>query len=496
MLPGVLIVEDETRLAKSIKSYLEEHGFDVHISDNAEAGLAEFGRFKPDIVLLDFKLPDNDGLQVLEQLRALDSQLKVIMMSGAGGIEVAVQAMKLGACDYLVKPLVLKELKLLIERISGQERLEGALRYYKGREAATSGVDKLLGESPETQALKDTIRRLLETDYRFADSTPPTVLIRGATGTGKELVARALHFDGPRRDQEFIELNCAAIPTDLVESELFGYERGAFTNARVRKLGLVEAAHQGTLFLDEAGELAPVVQTKVLKLLDDKVVRRLGGLRDMKVDVRIIAATNQPLEELVAEGRFRADLYYRLRVVELELPTLRERGRDILLLANHFLAHLCKRYGRADLRLNHEAEQAMLHHQWPGNVRELRNLIEQTVLLAQGPEIRDEDLRLPQYDAERDASHSQVATDIGDGREDVTARESSLSIDAPAAGVQEFTLPDAGIDLKELEAALIVQALKKSGGNITRAAALLGLSRDTLRYRMEKYGIASPSRTT
>ncbi len=465
MTPAVLVIDDEARLARNVQTYLQRSGFDVHKSENGSQGLEEFERFKPDIVLLDFKLPDLDGLEVLKRLRNLDPGVKVIMMTGAGGIDVAVAAMKAGAYDYLTKPLVLKELKLLLEKTAGQERLEGTLSYYLQKDAGKSGLPKLLGNSPAIRALKEKIVQIVEADRALKDGMPASVLVTGETGTGKELVARAIHFDGPRRDQAFVELNCAAIPNHLLESELFGYERGAFTDARERKQGLVEAADRGTVFLDEIGDIDLGVQAKLLKLLEDRVVRRLGGLRDRKLDVRILAATNQPLEQQVSEGKFRSDLYYRLRVLQLEVPPLRERKDDILLLAEHFLEIFSDRYNKGGFHFNAAAKEALLRHPWPGNVRELRNTIEQAVLLAQSRVIKPDQVALSSHTLEPCAPSRMEA------------------------GPNSFLLPESGLNFADLEREMLEQALERTGGNVTKAARLLGLSRDTFRYRLDKFDL-------
>jgi DNA-binding NtrC family response regulator len=461
MLPDVLVVEDESTLAKNIQAYLGRQGFDVKIASTGAEGLAQFEQFKPDLVVLDYNLPDIDGLQVLSRLQAIDSRVKAVMITGEGGVEVAVSAMKAGVRDYLTKPLVLSELKILLERIAGQDRMEGVLSYYQSKEARGGGLSALIGESPPVRLLKGQIRQLVESDHRVTGASPATVLITGETGTGKELVARALHFDGPRHDQPFIEFNCAAIPTHLLESELFGYEKGAFTDARERKRGLLETAHAGTLFLDEIGDMEPTAQTKLLKVLEDRVLRRLGGLRDIPVDVRFVSASNQALEEKVRDGEFRSDLYFRLRVIELKVPPLRDRGDDVLLLADHFLAELRGRYGKPELHYGPGAKAVLRAHAWPGNIRELRNLVEQTVLLARGPAIGPSDFAL-----------SPLSSNVG-------ARTSG-----------EFLLPEEGVDLLEVERTLVEQALERSGGNVTSAAKLLGLTRDTLRYRIEKFGLS------
>ena len=327
---AVLIVDDETSLARNLVTFLERQGWEARTAETAEDGLRAYAEFRPDLVLLDHNLPGMDGLQALERLRAQDPEAKVVMMTGFGSVDLAVSALKAGALDYLTKPLALGELRLLIERLLSQDRLQRTVTYYAGRAAARSGLDKIVGDSPAIQGLRERIQRLLAAEGQLADADGPAVLIHGETGTGKELVARALHFDGPRRDGPFVELNCGALPANLVEAELFGYEKGAFTDARQRKVGLVETAEGGTLFLDEIGEADAGTQVKLLKLLEDRRFRRLGGLRDQAVNVRIVSATHQSLERMVAEGRFRADLYYRLRIVELQVPPLRERGEDVL----------------------------------------------------------------------------------------------------------------------------------------------------------------------
>jgi transcriptional regulator with PAS, ATPase and Fis domain len=317
-------------------------------------------------------------------------------------------------------------------------------------------------------ALKQTIAQLVQAESQMRDADGPAVLVLGETGTGKEVVARALHFNGPRRDKPFVELNCAALPAQLLESELFGHERGAFTDARERKLGMVETAEGGTLFLDEIGDMDIALQAKLLKLLEEKSVRRIGSLREQRVDVRIVAATHRPLEALVREGRFRADLYFRLGVVQLRLPPLRERGADILLLARHFLQHHAARYGKPAPALDKAAEAVLLEYSWPGNVRELRNMIEQAVLLNTGSVIS-----APQLTLSRLGSTSSSTPDHADA--------------AANRAPPELTLP-------EMERQALVKALQVAEGNVTRAARDLGISRDTLRYRIEKYGLDTPQR--
>jgi two-component system response regulator AtoC len=327
------------------------------------------------------------------------------------------------------------------------------------RAVERSGLDRIVGHCAGMQLLRTSISKVVAGDERLRDDNPPAVLVTGETGTGKELVARALHFEGPRRDQPFVEINCASIPAQLLESELFGHERGAFTDAKTRKLGLVETANGGTLFLDEIGDMEPALQGKLLRLLENRTVRRVGGLRDEGVNVRIIAATHRHLETLVAEGRFRADLYFRIRMIHLSIPALRERGADISLLADHYLALHARRYGKDGLTLSTEARRALLQHRWPGNVRELRNVIEQAVLMSDGPVVEALDLEwLP--------APAGVLPVGGD------------AIVAPT--------------LEQVERDALQRTLAASRWNVSHAARVLGISRDALRYRIEKYALAVP----
>jgi DNA-binding NtrC family response regulator len=460
MMPqaAVLIIEDEEMLAKNIQRYLQREGFEVRIAATGAEGLRQFEEYGPDVVLLDLGLPDLPGQEVLKGLRCRDGLAKVIILTAQGSTQAAVEAMKAGAFDFLTKPMALGELKLALDKALGHGRLEGTLSYYNGRDAR--GLQQMLGESPPMQELKRGIARLLEAERTLAADQPgPAVLVRGETGSGKELVARALHFDGSRGRGPFVEVNCAALPSHLLEAELFGHERGAFTDARERRIGLVEAASGGTLFLDEIGDLDAAVQVKLLRLLEDRRVRRLGSVRDRKVDVRFITATHRPLEEMVQQGRFRADLYYRLRVVTLQVPPLRARGTDVLLLAEHFLQLHGRRYGKTGLHFSAEARAVLARHPWPGNVRELSNAMEQAALSAEGARVEAANLALV-------APPGRVVPEVAEEGE---ARVGSLT-------------------LAEVENMLIARALAVNAGNISRAARDLGISRDTLRYRLGKQG--------
>jgi two-component system, NtrC family, response regulator AtoC len=455
---AILIIDDEATFAKNLATYLGRLGYEVCRVETAEEGLEQLTEFRPAAVLLDFNLPGINGLQMLAEMRKRESQVKVIVITGQGSEQIAVDAMKAGAYDYLVKPVALGKLKIVLEKMLGQEKLEEELAYYRRKVAAGSDLDSLIGESTPIRAVKDMIRRTVAADSALTDAQPAAVLITGETGTGKELVARALHFEGPRRNRPFVEFNCSAIPLHLVEAELFGYERGAFTDAKQRKPGLIETAEGGTLFLDEIGDIDPSLQVKLLTLLENKMVRRLGSVREQKADVRIVTATNKPLEQLVTEGKFRADLYFRLRIVHFHLPPLRERGQDIALLAQHFLGVHRTRYQKPELRFSSEVQAALQRHHWPGNVRELRNVIEQAVIMAQHNVIGPEHMNLLPRTAQNDP---------------------------PLVGGDADQLAQAERDL-------VTRALNQSNWNVTHAARILGVSRDTLRYRMEKFQLTRP----
>ncbi len=452
----ILIIDDEEVFARNIAKFLEKSGHLTTTALTADSGLLAFHGVNPDMIILDYLLPDSDGLKLLAKFRAEDPNIPVLMLTGHGSIELAVNAMKAGANDLLTKPVGLEELRQRIERFAAQQKQTHRLRYFEARDMQAG--QRILGESPAIVELRGHVQRMAA----ISGQAPP-VLIRGETGTGKELVARALHDDSPRHNQAFIELNCAAIPSQLLESELFGHEKGAFTDAKERKIGLIEAADGGTLFLDELGEMDLALQAKLLKVLEDGRFRRLGSLQERQVDIRIVAATNCDLEALIQQGRFRNDLYFRLRVLTIDVPPLRTRGNDIVILASHFLDQFALRYHRQALALTTDARKALLQHSWPGNVRELRNVMEQAVLLAPNTSISASDLLLPR------TAHP-----------DVNAQP-------------DTSLPGSLVD--QMERTLLVQAIEKTGGNISSAARALGISRDTMRYRIEKHKLHIPKKT-
>jgi DNA-binding NtrC family response regulator len=458
--PTVLIVDDERTLARSIRTFLSESGYDAEVAGDGEKALELLESLRPDVVFADVRLPGMGGIELLQRIRDFDATIPVVIMTAYGSIEGAVEAVKLGAFDYLKKPVDLEELKLLADRARETSLLKQELSYYRGREARKLPFAGVIGQSPALLAVMEQARQVAA-----LDDTPP-VLITGETGTGKGLIARTIHASGPRASRPFIEVNCTALPATLMEAELFGHERGAFTDAKQSNIGLFEAAERGFIFLDEIGDTELALQGKLLRAIEERMVRRVGGTRDRKIDVRILAATNRDLEREAQQGTFRKDLYFRLAVIPLRLPPLRERGDDVLLLADDFVRRFGAKYGKDVRRMSPAARDALRAHSWPGNVRELSHVIERAVLWSQGTVLEEAQLSLPREE-ERDASSHEA--------------DAPLSI----PGV----LPPRGTDLAAWERAMIEQALREAGGNQTQAAQRLGVSRDTLRYRLKKFGI-------
>ncbi|HEX3275326.1 MAG TPA: sigma-54 dependent transcriptional regulator, partial [Gemmatimonadales bacterium] len=385
----VLIVDDERTLARAIKAFLTESGYEAEVAGDAEQALRLLESLRPDVVFTDVRLPGMNGIDLLRRIREFDPALPVIIMTAHGTIEGAVEAVKLGAFDYLKKPVDLEELKLLADRAREHSQLRQELSYYRRREAAREAPqDGVIGESPVFRAVLDQARQIAA-----LDETPP-VLITGETGTGKGLVARTIHGGSGRAGRPFIEVNCTAIPATLMEAELFGHERGAFTDAKESRMGLFEAAEGGFLFLDEVGDLELSLQGKLLKAVEERTVRRVGGTRDRKIDVRILAATNRELARDAQQERFRRDLYFRLAVIILHLPPLRERGEDVLILAQHYLDRFNAKYGKGVRRIDQRAQEQLLSYPWPGNVRELSHVIERAVLWSRGTVLDPEQLSL------------------------------------------------------------------------------------------------------
>ncbi|MEQ1899931.1 MAG: sigma-54 dependent transcriptional regulator [Devosia sp.] len=455
----IVVIEDEPLLGRNMRVYLERQGFTVRHVTTLKEGIAAYREMQPDLVFIDHNLPDGTGLSIVETIRHDDRWTRLVMITAHGGVELAVAAMKAGANDYLTKPVALSELGLLAERLLEQARLENSLSFFAGREKRLGGIDRIVGTSTGAIELKRRIRSITRAETQAAQNgadVGPPVLILGETGTGKELVARALHFDGPRAEQPFISVNCAALPEQLVESELFGHEKGAFTGATEKKIGLFQAAEGGTLFLDEVGELPLAQQGKLLRALEDRVVRPVGSLRDRAINVRFLAATNSAIEDRARQGEFRSDLLYRLNTVTIEVPPLRQRGDDVLRIAEGLAEEFRSRYGRDRLDISPAARQALLRHSWPGNIRELRNTIEQAALLCARDKIEEADLNLR---------------------------------DVPSLAEMPVSRTEDQDKLTEAEKTLIIGALRQNSGNVTLAARSLGISRDTLRYRMEKHAL-------
>jgi two-component system response regulator AtoC len=467
----VLIVDDERTLARAVKAFLEEMGYEAEVAGDGERAIELLQSIRPDVVFADVRLPGMSGIDLLRRIREFDPAIPVIIMTAYGTIEGAVEAVKLGAFDYMKKPVDLEELKLLADRARETALLKQELSYYRRRAASEVPFGGILGKSPTILALMDQVRQVAA-----LEETPP-VLITGETGTGKGLVARTLHKSGSRAGKPFIDVNCTALPANLMEAELFGYERGAFTDAKESKLGLFEAAEGGFIFLDEVGDLEFSLQGKLLRAIEERTVRRVGGIRDRRIDVRILAATNRNLEREVQENRFRGDLYFRLAVILLHLPPLRERGEDALLLAEHFLQRFSAKYGKDVRRIDSAAREVLLAYPWPGNVRELSHVMERAVLWSRNSTLSVEHLSLTTPLRVRSPTEGPVGA---------TSEAESTPWERPVAPVE---LPIQGVDLSQWERSIIERAMREAGGNQTKAAQRLGITRDTLRYRLKKFGI-------
>ena len=451
----VLIVDDEQMIRWTLNKALAGWGFSPIEADTVRSAIEAFEAEAPDAVLLDINLPDGSGLDVLRHVKAKAPMAVVIMITANVLIDDTIAALRGGAYDFIGKPINLEELQVAIRNGIEASRLRNEVRRFRSERARQFSFDKIIGDSPA-------FREVIHLGQKVADSDVAAVLLQGESGTGKDLVAKAIHYGSPRADHPFVAINCAALPANLIESELFGYEKGAFTDAKARKEGLFEQAEGGTLFLDEIGELEISLQAKLLRVLEEGMFRRVGGLKDLHLDVRVIAASNRDLRAESEAGNFRLDLYYRLSVIQIDIPPLRERGDDVLALASYYIATLGN--GRRKPKaLSPEVERIFRAYAWPGNVRELRNVIERALIL------EDEEVVTPRYLPRGLGGGTGSGKSVG--RHDGEAR---------------FLLPPDGISLEDVETSFVRQAMDLSGGNQTRAAELLGITRDQLRYRLKK----------
>jgi len=463
---SILIVDDEPHLPHQFARFLKKHGYDVSVVADGEAGLQELQKNNIDLVLLDLRLPKMGGLEVLQQIRAYDQELPVVILTAFGDVQTAVTAMKLRASDYLLKGFDLDELLLVVQRALETSAMYRELRQLRRERSENYHFSYLVGHSDRMRAVFDMVARVARND------TSASVLITGESGTGKEVVARAIHDQSSRASGPFHPLNCAAIASNLLESELFGYEPHAFTDAKKQKRGLLELAEGGTLFLDEIGEMPLDMQVKLLRVLETRSFFRLGGNKEVKIDVRVLAATNRNLEQAMKEGQFRSDLYFRLAVLPIHLPPLRERPADILLFASRFIDEFNKSLGRNVRRISLEARRYLQAYSWPGNIRELKNVIERAMILGNSDELLPANL-----------PHEIVGHVDDNGHKTLDPWERWLSMHP----IEPMSLEDV---IGRLEQQLVRWALEMTGHNRVRAAELLGLAKvDQLRYLMRKHGI-------
>jgi DNA-binding NtrC family response regulator len=454
MTHTVLVVDDEELIRWSLAEHLRGEGYQVVEGVNGEEAVEKVRAHAPDLVIMDLKMPVLDGLGAMRKMREEGLDVPVIVLTAHGGVDSAVDATRLGASDYLAKPFDLREISIAVRKGIDEDRVRQEVHYLRSRQR--HGYGEFVGQSKSLQPVFATLQRLERVDA-------PTVLITGESGSGKDVIARAIHANGPRKNAVFMEIDCAALPETLIESELFGHEKGAFTDARQTKRGLLEVARGGVVFMDEIGEMTLATQAKLLRALENRRFKRVGGVATLGLDAAIVAATNRDLKKAVKDGLFREDLFFRLNVIPVFVPPLRERVEDIPVLVEHFLERYNRQFGRKVTGVSAEAMDRLKTWRWPGNVRELRNVLERMVLLGEDGVIQARDLP-----------------------SEIRYASSGKASSVPGC---PFVLPDEGVDLEEVDRGLLLQALDRTAGNQSAAGRLLGISRYALRYRMEKYGL-------
>ncbi|HKN33316.1 MAG TPA: sigma-54 dependent transcriptional regulator [Terriglobales bacterium] len=466
----ILVVDDERLVRWSLRQKCEEWGYQVVEAEAGDPGLRVAQSESPDLVLLDVRLPDIGGLEVLDQLKKNGDARAVIMITADPQLDDVKAALKLGAYDFVGKPIDFDELQVTVKNALEATRLRTEVQSLRGEVRRRRGYHEVVGTSPKMTELMSFVRKV-------ASSEATTILIQGESGTGKDLIAKAIHYESSRQERPFVAINCSAIPETLMEAELFGHEKGAFTDAKQMKKGLFEVADGGSLFLDEIGELSPLLQAKLLRVLEDQVIRRVGGVRDMQVDVRVIAASNRDLEKAEREGQFRQDLYYRLAIIAIFIPPLRERKEDILPLVDFFIERYNRKFKKSVRGITDETRRLLLNHNWPGNVRELKNSIERAMILEDEPLLRP--AYLPFSVGESGGLTAFERTSPEDGGQKI----------ANGRVLPRLYIPEGGTSLEEVERSMVELAMRQANGNQTHAARLLDVSRDALRYKLKKFGL-------
>jgi len=466
----IMVVDDERLVRWSLRQKCEEWGYLVIEAEAGETALLLAQRESPDLVLLDVRLPDLTGIEVLDRLKKSGDVRAIVMITADPQLDDVKAALKLGAYDFVGKPIEFDELRIVIQNALEETSLRNQVQALRGEVRRGVGYDSVVSVSPKMTELMNFVRKV-------ASCEATTILVQGESGTGKDLIAKTIHSESSRRERPFVPINCSAIPETLMEAELFGHEKGAFTDAKQMKKGLFEAADGGTLFLDEIGELTPLLQAKLLRVLEDQVIRRVGGIRDMQVDVRVIAASNRDLEKAVREGQFRQDLYYRLAIIAIFIPPLRDRKEDVLPLVDFFIERYNRRFKKSIRGITDGTRALLLSHNWPGNVRELRNTIERGMILEEEPFLRP--VYLPFSVGESGGRTLFERTSPANGGRSLPNGRT----------LPRLYIPEGGTSLEEVEHSMVELAMSQANGNQTNAAKLLDISRDALRYKLKKFGM-------